>query len=90
MKKTYLFLTIGIIVSVVSIIYIVDTVSLGLTLSKEEQSLEALSSENRNLSESLVNSSSLTSLQGKVGQLGFVTPTNLVYLKGDVAVAKAN
>lgn len=76
----------GLLVS--SVFYIIESVSLGTQIAKLDSEEQELMEKNRELNDLVVNSSSLTGFEKKKEDMGFLKPTDVVYLKGETGVAK--
>lgn len=77
----------GIGLLVFGLYYIIESVSLGAQLAQIKREEYKLMEENRELSDSLIGTTSLTSFEKKTEELGFVKPSEIVYLKGEAQVA---
>ena len=77
----------GVSLLVLGVYYIIESVSLGAELAKIQREERKLVEENRDLSDSLIGSSSLSSFEKKTEELGFLKPESVVYLKGETQVA---
>ena len=72
-----------------SVILTIDTATSGAEIAKLEKTQAALLLENSTLTDSLVKSSSLNTVDGKAKELGFAQPNNIIYLSPKEAVAQA-
>lgn len=77
----------GIVLLVFGVYYIIESVSLGAQLAKTQREEYKLAEENRELSDSLIGTTSLSSFEKKTEEMGFVKPSDIVYLKGEAQVA---
>lgn len=77
----------GVSLLVLGLYYIIESVSLGAELAKIQREERRLVEENRDLSDSLIGSSSLSSFEKKTEELGFSKPESVFYLKGETQVA---
>ena len=85
-SKIILFATF-VIFAVSAVLITLETVTTGAEISKLEASKENLSKQKRELEESYVKTISMGSLQEKGNELGFVKPSNLMYLSRSEPVA---
>ena len=89
-NKNFILIVVSIFIVSISIFYVAETASLGGKLAKVEGEEGALIEANRDLSDNLVSSDSLSSFSKEQEQLGFTKPTKTIYLKAeDESVAKA-
>ncbi len=86
--KSYLLLGICAILAISSIFMTIETATVGIEMSKIEKTETELANQKRNLEEALVKSLSLSDLQEKGAELGFVKAESLVYVTGVASVAK--
>lgn len=88
-NKNLILVLVSIVVVAVSIFYVAETASLGGRLAKVETQEAMLIDENRDLSDNLVSSDSLTSFSKDQEQLGFIKPIKTIYIRAEESVAKA-
>jgi len=87
LKGAILWLTLAMfVVSVV--VFTVETATSGARLAKLEKLLKDLASENAELSNGLIEASSLSSVEGKSLELGFSTPQKIIYIGREEGFAK--
>ena len=91
--KNYILVGICGVLAVLSILMTIETATVGNELSKIEKTQNILTSQKRDLEETLVKTLSITELQQKGVDLGFVRADNLVYVSsndnsGTASVAK--
>lgn len=66
----------------------IETVTSGAEIAKLEKEESILADQNRELSENMVQSTSLDSIEKKAEELGFVKPEKFVYIGREEPVAK--
>ncbi len=86
--KTYLLLGICAVLAISSIFMTIETATVGMEIAKMEKTENELISQKRDLEETLVKTLSLSDLQEKGVELGFVKAESLVYVTGVASVAK--
>lgn len=86
--KNIFLIVCGAVLLISSVFYIIESVSLGAQIAKLEKEEYELLEINREMSDIVVNQSSLSSFEKKKEELGFMKPSQIVYLKGEVGVAK--
>ena len=78
-----------IILFVVSSVYMaIQVATTGAKIAKLDTEKRSLQKENEEISNTLINSSSLSELGEKAEELGFTKPEAIMYIKGDKQVAK--
>ncbi len=88
LKAYGLWVVVGILL-VSSVILTIDTATSGAEIAKLEKIQAALLLENSTLTDLLVKSSSLNTVDGKAKELGFTQPDKIIYLSPKEAVAQA-
>ena len=88
-NKTVLMLILSVFLVAGTILYVVESSSLGSRLAKVEKKESELRQENRDLSDQLVNFDSLTNIAAKQDELSFIKPSKVIYMKAEENVAKA-
>lgn len=89
-NKNFILIIVSIFIVAISIFYVAETASLGGKLAKVEGEEAALIEANRDLSDNLVSSDSLSTFSEEQEGLGFIKPIKTMYLKAeDESVAKA-
>lgn len=78
--RNYILIVICGILAVSSIFMTIETATVGSELAKIEKTQNLLSNQKRDLDETLVKTLSITELQQKGADLGFVKADNLVYV----------
>jgi len=78
-RGTFWWLTMSIFVISV-VVFTIETATSGARLAKLENMERELASENAELSTKLVGFSSLSSLEAKSQELGFVSPQKIIYI----------
>lgn len=86
--KNIILISIVAILAVSSIFLTIESATTGVEVAKLEKTEADLSNQKRDLEEVLVKSLSSSTLQEKSTELGFVKPTDLVYLSSAAPVAK--
>lgn len=87
--KPPVYVVVLLVVFIIATVYTtIKTSSLGAILVDLESKEKELLSENANLSDSLVHLSSMTSIEKKAEDLGFVKPQNVIYLGKQESVAQ--
>ncbi|MBN1169202.1 hypothetical protein JXA63_04910 [Candidatus Woesebacteria bacterium] len=86
-KISYQYIFLFVVFIAFSVFITMEGVSSGNELKELEDDARSLSKENRELSEKLVESSSLQDKVRQAKKLGFDKPTDIVYLDGEVSVA---
>lgn len=76
------------VLAIVSIFLTIEVATSGVEIAKLESTESVLNEEHRSLEESLVKNLSNSELQAKSEDLGFVKPTNLVYVSETPPVAQ--
>lgn len=79
-KLTKLIIPLGIAFIVVTVYLTIQTATAGAKIANLEQKQEELAKENRELSDKLIRTSSLTKISEKADELGFVKPSDIIYL----------
>lgn len=87
-NKNYILLGICGFLAIVSILITVQVATSGVEMKKLQTAEENLITERKSLEEEFVKNSSITNLQDKSTEYGFMTPDNLVYVVGAAKVAK--
>src|SRR5512144_1442346 len=85
--KNYILLGICGLLAVVNIIMTIDVTTTGIEISNLEKKEAVLSDARRTLQDELVKTLSVSELQEKSAQLGFVKPLDTVYLSQTLPVA---
>ncbi len=80
MIKKYLFISLIVVFAVTSVFYTIEAVTSGAEVASLEKTSENLSKENVGLEDAFVKTLSLTSLQEKSAELGFIKPVDIVYV----------
>ncbi len=76
------------IFSVITVFFAVEQATRGSEIALLEKEEIALNNQNKELTERLIQVSSLNGAEKKAAELGFVKPVNLVYISEKEAVAK--
>lgn len=84
--KNYLLIFILAVFALANIIYIVGISTSGAELTKLENEEELLVAQNQNYKEQIMGMSSLTEIEGRAQELGFIKPLDVVYIAGESAV----
>jgi cell division protein FtsB len=85
--RNYILLGVCGVLAISSVIMTIDVSATGAQISALQKKEEILLSENRVLEGELTKTSSVSGLQEKSAELGFVKPTETVYLSGVAPVA---
>ena len=88
LKPPFYVVVLFVIFIIATVYTTIKTSSLGTTLVDLESKEKELISENANLADSLVHLSSMTSIEKKAEDLGFVKPQNVIYLGKQESVAQ--
>ena len=86
--RTYILLGVCAVLAISSIFMTIETATVSMEMAKMEKTESDLMSQKRNLEETLVKTLSMSDLQEKSGEMGFVKVENLVYVTGVSSVAK--
>ncbi|HJX58945.1 hypothetical protein A2V61_01260 [Candidatus Woesebacteria bacterium RBG_19FT_COMBO_47_8] len=86
--KNIIFWVLGISFLAFFVFLTVETATSGATLSYLEKQEQNLSRENSDLEDSIVKASSLNGFEKKSAELGFVKPSQILYINGKEEVAK--
>ncbi len=73
---------------ITSVYMAIQVATSGAVIAKLDSEKRELEKENAEISNVLINSSSLSELGERAEELGFVKPEAILYIKGDKAVAK--
>lgn len=82
----------GVLLSVLlilSVFFAIDAATSGAEVAKLQNTQAVLTQANSMLTDSLVQASSLESIDGKASQLGFSQPDKVIYISQEEAVAEA-
>lgn len=88
--KNYVLIGICAVLAISSILITIETATVGTEMAKIEKAQTLLSNQKRGLEEILVKTLSITELQQKGADLGFVKADNLVYVTSDENLGKAS
>ncbi len=88
LPKNILFTVSGVFIITASLLYAIESGSLGSQLSNVEKEEYALIEENRELTDTLVSSSSLSNFELEQEALGYTKPSSILYLKPEEVVAQ--
>ncbi|OGM58325.1 hypothetical protein A3A75_04830 [Candidatus Woesebacteria bacterium RIFCSPLOWO2_01_FULL_39_10] len=86
-KKTLLWAIVGLFIAV-QVFFTIQTAATGAKIANFERKVTELVNTNKNLESKLVEATSLSKLEEKAFDLGFVKNTETVYLKAGVTFAK--
>lgn len=86
--KKYILIGFAVILAVSSVLMTVVTATSGAEVSNLQKEEAQLSDQKRYLEDTLVKTLSMSELQAKSAELGYVKPGNLVYVAPPEAVAK--
>ena len=78
--RNYILIGVCGILAISSILMTIETATVGVEMSKIEKTQSLLLNQKRDLEETLVRTLSITELQQKGAELGFVKADNLVYV----------
>lgn len=87
-RRYCLWVMVGILL-ITSVFFTIDTATGGAEVSKLQKTETTLAQENRVLTDTLVQSSSLKAIDSKAKELGFSQPDKVVYISQKEAVAEA-
>jgi hypothetical protein len=87
-KKNYILITICGILIASSVFLTVETATSGAEVARLDKTTVEMSNQKRILEENLIKGISMTQLQEKSLELGFVKPSNLIYISSISPVAK--
>lgn len=87
-NKNFILLGICGFLAIVSISITIQVATSGIEMKKLQTIEFNLITERKSLEEEFVKNSSITNLQDKSAEYGFITPDNLVYVVGAAKVAK--
>lgn len=87
-KKNYILITICGILIASSVFLTVETATSGAEVAKLDKTVIEMGNQKRILEENLIKGISMTQLQEKSLELGFVKPSNLIYISSVSPVAK--
>jgi len=73
---------------ILKVFFTIKTASLGAKLANIESKTHVVAERNQDLTYELVNSSSLSRVQDRAGELGFIKPGRIVYIESENPVAK--
>lgn len=85
--KNYLLLVAVAILAIANVVMTINTAATGVEISSLQNQESALTIQKRDLQDSLVKALSVSGLQEKSSELGFVKPENTVYLSESSVVA---
>jgi hypothetical protein len=80
--KNYILITICGIITAISVFLTIGVATSGAEVAKLDKTIVDLTNEKRILEENLVRGISMSKLEEKSVELGFVKPENLVYISG--------
>ncbi len=86
--KSKIFWAFTILILVVAVVFTLEAVTSGAELSNLEKEEATLVSQNKDLSDSLIKSSSVLSYEEKLEELGFIKPEKILYITEKEVVAK--
>lgn len=86
-SNRYIYICLFLLFIVFSVFISIQGATAGNELTELEEGIRDISKENQELSKKLVESSSLYEKANEAEKRGFVKPTNIVYLDGEVSVA---
>lgn len=86
--KNYVLITFCGLLAAVSVFLTIETATSGAEVAKLDKTVINLSNQKRILEENLVKGISMSELQEKSSELGFIKPAKLVYISGIPSVAK--
>lgn len=87
-NKSTFFWVFTILILIVALVFTLEAVTSGAELSNLEKEEAALFSQNKDLSDSLIKSSSVLSYEEKLEELGFIKPEKILYITEKEVVAK--
>lgn len=86
--KNYVLITFCGLLAAVSVFLTIEMATSGAEVSKLDKTSIEMSNQKRILEENLIKSVSMSQLQEKSSELGFVKPSNLIYISSISPVAK--
>lgn len=88
--KNYILITVCGILAVISVFLTIETSTSGAEVASLDKIATELTNQKRNLEESLVKGISMSRLEEKSSELGFVKPENMVYISSAPSYAAKN
>jgi hypothetical protein len=85
--KSYSLIIVLIVIFVANVFYTIGAAASGAEITKLENEATALASQNQNYKEQIMQKSSLTEVETKATELGFMKPQSVVYAAKVEAVA---
>ncbi len=87
-SREYVLLFVLVLLVVANVFYTIGGASNGAELNMVEGKIRELSFNNQSYQDKIMDSSSLQSVSVKAEELGFIKPSDIVYIAGESAVAK--
>ena len=80
----WILVSVPVVVGTLTVFLGISAAGYGARLSLLERKIHELETQNKDLSQELVSSTSLQELSSKVSELGFIKPTNIVYVSNSL------
>jgi hypothetical protein len=89
-NKLYLFVVPVVIFGAIAVFHAVESATQGAKLIALEEKVSKLNKENKDISDKLIQETSLSETQDKVEELGYTKPAQIIYITPEKDVASAS